>query len=141
MGFEPTTAGITIQKPNQCLCCLQVILGNIKRCRYLLYITCYFFTNRPRLSRLGFGAGKKKLAIDLSKERSVILIRWLNSFIRVVIFRQKRKPVFVLRKEEELDPWNVAVRDSLNMRDVKMFNALIRARNQEMIPQQERLIH
>jgi hypothetical protein len=90
---------------------------------------------------LGFGAGKKKLAIDLSKERSVILIRWLNSFIRVVIFRQKRKPVFVLRKEEELDPWNVAVRDSLNMRDVEMFNALIRARNQEMIPQQERLIH
>jgi len=141
MGFEPTTAGITIQEPIHCSCGLQASFGNIKRCRYLLYIPNYFFTNRPRLSRLGFGAGKKKLAIDLSKERSVILIRWLNSFIRVVIFRQKRKPVFVLRKEEELDPWNVAVRDSLNMRDVKMFNALIRARNQEMIPQQERLIH
>ena len=93
------------------------------------------------MSRLRGGGGKKKVAIDLSKERSLVLIRWLKSFIKVVIFRQKKEPVFVLRKEEEFDPWNVAVRDSLNMRDVKMFNALIRARNQEMIAQQERLIH
>ena len=57
MGFEPTTAGITIQKPNQCLCCLQAILGNINRARYLLYITCYFLINRPRLSRLRGGGG------------------------------------------------------------------------------------
>lgn len=76
MGFEPTTAGITIQEPIHFLCGLQASFGNIKCARYLLYIPNYFFTNRPRLSRLrGDGGAIALLWCDLLHgQRETILL-------------------------------------------------------------------
>ena len=81
---------------------------------------------------MGFGEKNETIAA---------LIRLIKSFIKVFVFGQKIEPTFVLRKNEELDPWKVAICESVNMRDVRMFNALIKAKNQEMISQQDQIIH
>lgn len=89
---------------------------------------------------LGLGLGS---AVGFGKKNETIaaLIRLIKNFIRVFVFGQKIEPTFVLRKNEELDPWKVAICESVNMRDVRKFNALIKAKNQEMISQQNQIIH